>query len=400
MRSIAIVGANGQVGVEVTLNLAAMPDIRVVPICRSELGASLLGRCGVDARIGSIAEPERAKALLAGCDLVVDFSLPRGLPSEVRGPMRANITSAITAAPPGIPYVFISTTTAFGMPAGARRYARYLFARTSYASSKRYGERLTRAMGLLRRRPTYVLRLGQVHGELQGVSRGLLSTAGERPIVLARAGETPSDTVFCSTIALALRNIAYGLDAPGRYTLLEAPEWTWRRMYEFYAAQRGARATMIDASGNVGGNVEDAVSAIRGARGARLAARSLTRTAFGAVVGVLKRNREFLTAQMPAIAPAFEQYLKSAHLARNAAAEIAAGQARRNLVPTHWDGPVPGNRLLSLVDASVPSAPTAEIVRRLLEEKLGPQGHNFAVAAPGTGSARAHDNDAGQARTP
>ena len=377
MPRVAIIGANGQVGVEVTLNLQAMPDVRVIPICRSELGASLLRRCGVDCRIGAVADRERARALLEGCDLVVDFSLPRGLPSEVRRPMRANIVNAISEAPAGVPYVFISTTTAFGMPMSARRYANYLVARTSYASSKRHGERLTRAMGLLRRRPTYVLRLGQVHGELQGVSRALLGAAGERTIALAKAGETPSDTVFCSTIALAIRNIALGLERPGDYTLLEAPEWSWRRMYEFYASERGKVATFVDAG----------VTA-KGSSG------PLSRKVLGAALGLLKRNREILTAQLPGIAPTVEQYLKSAHLARSAAAEIAAGQARRYLAPTHWDGPVPGQRLGSLESGAARSA--AMSVRELLDERLGPEGHNFAIRRPDA----QHDRVAMPCRTP
>jgi nucleoside-diphosphate-sugar epimerase len=361
MRCVAVVGANGHVGAEVCLNLSVMPDIRVVPICRSELGASLLRRCGLDCRIGVISTPEGARALLAGSDLVVDFSLPGGLPSEIRGPMRANITNAINEARSGAPYVFISTTSAFGMPSAARKYARYIFARSSYASSKRYGERLTRALGVLRRRLTYVLRLGQVHGELQRVSRALLSPADERPIVLAKAGETPSDTVFCSTIAQSIRNIGYGLDAPGRYTLLESPGWTWRHMYEFYAEQRGAHATILDAGDAQGG------------------VRSLCLAALGAGMGVLQRNRELLTAQMPVFAPALEQRLKSVHLARSAAAEIARRQASLYLAPKHWDGPVPGKRLASLAGAAGASAATAVLVRKLLEERLGPHGHNFII---------------------
>src|SRR5712691_12660779 len=74
---IGIIGANGMVGREVALFLALMGG-EVVPICRSRLAGAFLERCGLTCRYGSVAFRDEAVTLLEDCDLVADFSLPRG----------------------------------------------------------------------------------------------------------------------------------------------------------------------------------------------------------------------------------------------------------------------------------------------------------------------------------
>ncbi len=215
MKTIAIIGANGQVGSEVSLLLSVMPGVKVVPVVRARLGAALLERCGLACRIGSLSSDDGARRLLEGCDLVADFSLPGGLPAERRRGIHSNVSRCMRLAEPGAPYVFISSTMAFGMPGDATRYRDHLIARTPYAAEKRDGERWTHLLGRLYRRPAYALRLGQVMGELQNISHGLIQEATPHPVELD-GGASKSDTVFCSTIALALRNIADGLESPGR----------------------------------------------------------------------------------------------------------------------------------------------------------------------------------------
>jgi uncharacterized protein YbjT (DUF2867 family) len=110
MTSIAVIGANGQVGTEVCLLLSKIPGVSVIPVVRSKLGAALLERCGVECRIGALSSDSAAKALLEGCDLVADFSLPGGMLFEVRRAIRSNVSRAIRNAPRGAPYVFVSST--------------------------------------------------------------------------------------------------------------------------------------------------------------------------------------------------------------------------------------------------------------------------------------------------
>ena len=282
--------------------------------------------------------------------------------------MTTNIVHAIRSAPPRAPYVFISSTMAFGMPQGASRYRRYLVARTPYSADKRFGERLTRTRGLVDRRPTYILRLGEVHGELQNVSREMLLSARQQRLAV-RQSTTSSDTVFSSTIALALAHLAQGMDPPGTYTLLESPEWSRRRLFEFYAAQVGV-ALNVDESGHseqalVGG----AVAAVRGL------ARSLV--AFG--VSRISARKDFLTAQFMPFPPAIERRLKAQHLLRRAVAEVQAGREQASSAARYFEGPVPGKRLASLPNTFTATESVRESVAKLLDERIGHESHNFRV---------------------
>jgi nucleoside-diphosphate-sugar epimerase len=364
MRSIGIIGANGQVGTEVCLCLAQMTGVRVIPITRTKLGAAFLERCGVRCEVGSMQEPDEARRLLADAELVVDFSLPRGLPWEIRRGMSTNITHAIRCAPAGAPYVFISSTMAFGMPQGAPRYRRYVFARTPYSADKRFGERLTRLRGVLESRPTYAIRLGQVHGELQGVSRAMMLATRDDSVALNGSGSTPTDAVFCSTIALALRHIAEHEDPPGTYSLVESPEWSRRDLSAFYATQNGRTV-------NVG---EQQLRDQSGVGQSLPRARGLLRQMISAGVRSLSAHKDFLTAQFMPLPPAFERRLKAQHLSRRALAEVASEGAPS---PSYFDGPVPGKRLTSLSETFVAMASVRAAVAKVLEERIGGTSHNF-----------------------
>jgi hypothetical protein len=262
-----------------------------------------------------------------------------------------------------VPYVFASTTMAFGMEAGATRYRQRIVARTAYAASKRHGERWTRALGRLEGRPAYVLRLGQVFGELQAVSRGLIVSAWERPLAIEGGADGPSDAVFCTTIALALHRIAAGAYSPGTYTLLEAPELSWRQVYELHAREAGVIARFADAP---------TPSSVSFASFIRRVVRAAN--AF-ALSGIL-RNKELLVAQALPHYGWLEHRIKARHLLQRATEEIQAGSAESRYVPC-CAGRVPGARLPSLADTRREGHDTALALRHLLDKKLGPASHNY-----------------------
>ncbi len=142
MKRIAILGANGQVGTEVCLLLKLMPGVEVVPICRSETSASYLRRCDLDVRIGRVDDGDTAARLLEKCDAVADFSLPTGSTVEVQRAMRSVIPNLARYSPAGVPLVYLSSITAFGIPDFHHPLREYRISRNSYGACKRYGERL------------------------------------------------------------------------------------------------------------------------------------------------------------------------------------------------------------------------------------------------------------------
>jgi nucleoside-diphosphate-sugar epimerase len=355
MYKIGVLGANGQVGAEVSLLLSMFDDATIIPISRSELGASFLRHCGLECRIGSVDGGDTSSQLLADCDVVADFSLPRGLGKQVWRTTKRIIQGAIRHAPSGAPYVYMSSTMAFGMPGSSTRYRNYLLSRTQYSAYKRRAERYARLCGLTYGRPVHIFRLGQVHGEIQGVSRQWRRVSSSEPVFLERKGQSPSDTVFCSTIALALVNVARGLDPPGQYTLLQSPEWTWAELYRFFAAQSGH----VDLRG-LGGTAAPA-------RGIRAVLRRIVSLGLLA----LAPWKEILIAhtRLPA---ELEYRLKIRYLASKAAGEIAEAKGHLRREDRHIRGPVLGRRLASISRGQETAGLAEERLRALLEKRVGP----------------------------
>ncbi|MGH8211171.1 MAG: NAD(P)H-binding protein, partial [Steroidobacteraceae bacterium] len=84
MLKVGIVGANGQVGAELCLLLAARKDIELIAICRSRSGSAFLRWHGIACRHGRVADQADAARLLSDCDIVVNSSLASGTPAEIR----------------------------------------------------------------------------------------------------------------------------------------------------------------------------------------------------------------------------------------------------------------------------------------------------------------------------
>lgn len=340
MATIGLIGANGQVGAEVCLYLHRMDGVEVVPICRTELGAAPLRRWGLEPRCGVLDAPERARALLSGCDLIADFSLPRGAQAEIRAMAKRILDLAISEAPPNARFVYVSTLMAFGMRADGGRLERHVLARTPYASYKRWAEHTALRLGRAAGREVTVLRLGEVHGELQRISKALISKLEDRT---AWVPENASYTVFVPTIAEALAHIAQGRERPGTYSLVSHPEWTWIEVYRHYLEQAGLECEIRSLP----------CEHTQRAGALRTGLAALARSVAGGLSRAALRHRDLLAAYLLARHPELETRFRAAFHTRRARDEIAELRAADVYRPYSepYLGVAPGRRLSSLSDS-------------------------------------------------
>ncbi|MFH1702698.1 MAG: NAD(P)-dependent oxidoreductase [Nitrospirota bacterium] len=349
--NIAIIGANGQVGREVCLFLSVM-GVKVVPISRTELGGIFLERCGLPCRYGAIGNSEDAKRLLEGCDLVADFSHPHGLPAEVRPAVKSNIENALRWAPAESPYVYISTISAFGMLHSESKIKNYRLSHTMYAADKRYLERL--ALSGQGQRAVYVLRLGQVHGDLQRVSQEFMEEAAFGKVYFPFSVNTASYTVFCFTIAEALMNITLGKERPGRYTLVSTPPWTWGEVYAYWARQNDSKLELVT---NENQELQQS--------GFRLLL-NLGRFLLTPVIRFGIAHRELFMNYLLIRFPKMQDRMQAEYLRHKAAAEIAQGRREEGVRRKFWVGEVPGERLTSLSDSRLTMESATQAIRTIV----------------------------------
>ncbi len=234
MKRVAILGANGQVGTEVSLRLRAVEGIEVVPIVRNVSGSAFLRSNDMECRHGRVSDPAEARGLIGNCDVVVNFALSNtAIPRIDRERNRQIIRSVIGAAKPGAPIIFASTIMVYapGMK---------FWLPDSYGLEKLSAERLFRSLCRRSNHPAFVFRLGHVMGDLQNITAKICGEILDKKVALPHDGLRDSNTVFTAEIVEAIVQIAKTQTAkPGTYDLISFPQWTWLDVYKYYAAQLG-----------------------------------------------------------------------------------------------------------------------------------------------------------------
>jgi nucleoside-diphosphate-sugar epimerase len=350
MKTIGIIGGNGQVGSEASLFLSQIADIQVIPISRSVYGSTLLRHCGLECRHGSLNSAIEARRLLEGCDLVADFSAPQGSPQDVPKIIAANIVSAIENSPDAKQYVYISSHSVFRHTAKQPRY-RY------YARAKLFGEQVAQKTGRAAKKEVYVLRLGMVHGLLQTISHLYMSDLrAEEEAVLPNV---PSLAVFCFSVAEALVNIANHKEMPGTYTLVSVPAWKQEEIHAYYCALAGLESRART----------EVVQPPTFGQSLRRIARETADPVWREILG----ERELIDDLLLKYAPDLARRLRSKYYVSQAASEFAMrdGLAWR---PILQDFDAPGERMHSLSDSRVtmhePTRAVAELLDTSLQRRL------------------------------
>jgi nucleoside-diphosphate-sugar epimerase len=352
--TIAVIGAAGDVGTELCVTLAQFKGVRAIAICRYELEAVLLRRCGIECRFGSMDDAGQAQQLLADCNVVIDLSVPRGLPSEYWRSTRTMVRNAMACAPAGARYIYSSSLMAFGMKDPEERVLRrHVLARSLYGVKKRWAEKEIFRVARRFSREAYVLRVGLVHGVTQANTNRLVASLRSAPEVKAFCVPvTPSNTVFVFTVAEAAVNIARGREKPGLYTLVSVPQWSWKEVVQYCAAQNGVSRNVVEVS------VNPPVP--------KTGVRHMLRT----IVGRTLQNRDVLAGYLLCYLPFLERRAKAFSLRRRARRELAVLEfdTDNEVFRAAFWGDAPGKRLAFLSDSRSSMNVCTQKVRNIFRE--------------------------------
>ena len=310
MTRIGVLGANGQVGVEVCLLLGGQPGVEVVPISRNKTGSAYLRSRGIRCRHGRVTDAEDAAKLLGDCDVVLNFARPVSRPNDMRSANKALVANMTAYSAPGARLVYFSSLSAHR---GFRPMTEPPSV-TAYGWEKRSVERIVRREASRHGKDAWILRLGHVAGELQAISAELRRLARGGPVVVPWSGDYPSNVVYTVTIVDATLAIASGREPAGTYDLLCSPSWTWRAVLEHEAMRCGASLELDEpvpppARELIAGRYRRGYAAR-----ARAWAAGLLATPRSRELGLIALN--FLSAEANLKA-------QSAHFSRRAGAEIA-----------------------------------------------------------------------------
>ena len=230
MLRLGVVGANGQVGAELCLMLAARRDIELIPICRNRSGSAFLRWHGIACRHGRVADPADAARLLGDCDVIVNSSLATGAPSQIRRIEDQIVQNIFNYSKDSATIIHFSTQSVYGDPS-PNRWVRW---RNPYGRVKLATERQVRLQSRSTRKPAFILRLGHVCGPLQEISNTIRASVRARSVYLPPKNRS-SNTVYTVAIIGAIAQIIARRARPDTYDLMNTPRWTWREVYEYEA---------------------------------------------------------------------------------------------------------------------------------------------------------------------
>jgi hypothetical protein len=239
MRDILILGANSQVGLEISLLCRQFSRASVKCVVRNDTAAVLLRAMGFACEVCDLNSAAFVKAA-QNAGVVVECSWPRGRLSEQIRTIRERIERCAKVIPPGCVYVNLSSMNAFGWPEGTTKLRKEKLAKSPYAYAKRECEVFVARYCIAFQRDYVNLRLGQVHGALQSVSlayEGIEYEAGPLQVLDAKA-----PIVWVASIAKYICQLAARTDSdPIRETILavDSRPWRHRDLHDFYAALRG-----------------------------------------------------------------------------------------------------------------------------------------------------------------
>lgn len=230
MAKVAIIGANGQVGAELCLMLAARAEIELVPICRNRSGSAFLRWHGIACRHGRAADSLDAPRLFGDCDVIVNSSLANGTPAEIRRIEDQIVHNMFACSREAATVIHFSTQSVYGDPQSGR----WIRWRNPYGRVKLASERQVRVEQRRYSKPSYIFRLGHVCGSLQEISNAIRASIRDRTVVLP-SRDCSSNTVYTATIVGAVEQVLRGAAQPGTYDLMNSPRWTWREVYQYEA---------------------------------------------------------------------------------------------------------------------------------------------------------------------
>lgn len=327
--NIGIVGANSQVGTELTALFAEHDDVSIRPIVRNRLGTHFLRSLGIDSTVADVTDDADARAALADLDVVVIAAFAWQYSQEgfqARGARKANeaiVRNTVEHAPTDARIIYFSSQAAFGNEIGAPQYSDW----SLYTREKRNAEATLADACEETDKRGYAFRLGFVHGVNQSRTSELASGLSAYPHVYVGADpDKPSNVVHTVTLRDAVLKCGSGRTPAGTYSIVNEPQWTWREVCEHYAPDEG---TLHYESPN--------------------GSSSALKTALGKAWSVIEDRERTLRTATVYIPDTVNEWLFHRYLRRQRGGELGALRGKKSLRrPAFEFDPIPGPFLTEL----------------------------------------------------
>ena len=234
--NIAIIGANGNVGTELSLLLHKEKNIRTYPIVRNILGKAFLHAAGLPCRVAEITQESDAQTALHDIDVAVlaayvwpDFSLSA---QQNKQQNKQLIINTVRFTKRDAKLIYFSSIRAFSRAIDPETS----FIKPLYDKEKRSLERFFYRTCHRFHKRGYVFRLGHVFGKYQPLTRKINElTQHTTVLTLQTSPQTVANVLHTVTLAEAILLCSSAQIPQKTYTLVNQPQWTWDDVFCYYA---------------------------------------------------------------------------------------------------------------------------------------------------------------------
>ena len=236
---VAILGANGQIGSVLTRVMSNSDEIKVVAVCRNDIGAQLLQNLNCEVRLGSVMDSSFDYSILSDCDVVLNCIWPSGSSQQVQK-HNNELLKNIAKQPIGQTFISLSSVAVYGSCID-KNYSTFHDPRPDnpYGDAKLKFENKISKIFAKSDKPLYQIRLGHVFGAEQWLSNFIIESLKKKSFELPFDGSLPSNAVHVYDLANALTKLILNPPKSGIYNLAANPQVSWRELFDWHSINCG-----------------------------------------------------------------------------------------------------------------------------------------------------------------
>jgi hypothetical protein len=230
--------------------------LEIVPIIQSEIGSAAIVSKGFPYRIADMTIEEDAADVLSDIDVVVFLkeatpNAPHGQPKVAREINQKVVDNLVKYSKRSSSIIYISSISAWGGKL-ASKYQHDLLVREKRFIEKRVKRKCTVWNRKYKnQKRAYILRVGHVMGMMQKQTNELEKLLGkEGRIYIDADGNLESNVAHIMIVIRAIVMCQNEEIKPGKYTVVNSPQWSWKEVIEYYAPE----GTEIQFYGSKSGN--------------------------------------------------------------------------------------------------------------------------------------------------
>lgn len=334
--SIAIIGANGQIGDALCGAFSLNPGLRPVAVVRNRVGLALLRARypDIEIRVGAVDSTRSADEILSGCKTAINcgYASAGGF-HAARAANKALIEGLFSA--PGVEVVVhLSSVSVYGnMKDGSSTFMRPIPS-SGYGREKLAHEKIAAAAARRASKRGIILRLGHVYGAGQWISRFVLEALSSGDFLLPNDGSGASNCVAAADLARSIGSLIDDPTRSGVYNLVNTPQSSWRWIFNLHSEALGLKPAGAlgadesrEAELNALGPVDDSPKALLGAFAEAMRPSGLSALSRSPAV------RAHLDAALAAAPAKFEAAARAVHIASSVRAQLSSLPPKHSSVP-------------------------------------------------------------------